>query len=89
MSFNKRFWPEDLYDVVCTDCFVPEFWMTQRNVTDPSCQGLYAVTGESLGGGHMTQQRGADRDVWLRSIRSAVVTWPAACTARFMHTGRA
>lgn len=29
LAFSERFWPEDLFDVVCTDCFLPEFWITQ------------------------------------------------------------
>ena len=46
LSFNKVFWPAELYDVVCTDCFVPEFWMTKRATVDPSCNHLVAVTGK-------------------------------------------
>lgn len=26
--FSSAFWPEGLFDVVCTDCLVPEFWIT-------------------------------------------------------------
>ncbi|XP_024537108.1 lysine-specific histone demethylase 1B isoform X1 [Selaginella moellendorffii] len=29
LAFSQRFWPEEMFDVVCTDCFVPEFWATQ------------------------------------------------------------
>lgn len=27
VSFSCAFWPQDMYDVVCCDCFVPEFWI--------------------------------------------------------------
>ena len=28
LVFSKPFWPLDFFDVVCTDCFIPEFWVT-------------------------------------------------------------
>lgn len=28
LVFSKPFWPPDFFDVVCTDCFIPEFWVT-------------------------------------------------------------
>ena len=28
IGFSEIVWPEDLFDVVCTDCFLPEFWIT-------------------------------------------------------------
>ena len=28
LVFCKPFWPLDFFDVVCTDCFIPEFWVT-------------------------------------------------------------
>jgi len=28
LGFSSRFWPADFFDVVCTDCFIPEFWAT-------------------------------------------------------------
>ncbi|KAF8072874.1 PAO3 [Scenedesmus sp. PABB004] len=45
VAFSRRFWPERLYDVVCTDCFVPEFWMTRHAVTDPAHERLHACVG--------------------------------------------
>ncbi len=45
MAFKQRFWPEHMYDVVCTDSFVPEFWMTRHTVSDKSCAHLHALTG--------------------------------------------
>lgn len=29
LAFSNRFWPEDLFDVVCSDCFLPEIWTTK------------------------------------------------------------
>jgi hypothetical protein len=46
IAFNKRFWPERLYDVICTHSFVPEFWMTQHAVIDEANKHLHAVVGE-------------------------------------------
>ena len=28
LAFSRPFWPEGFFDVVCTDCFIPEFWVT-------------------------------------------------------------
>jgi hypothetical protein len=28
-SFCHPFWPDDLFDVVCLDCFLPEVWITK------------------------------------------------------------
>eukprot|EP00878_Enallax_costatus_P027136 GHUV01029188.1.p1 GENE.GHUV01029188.1~~GHUV01029188.1.p1 ORF type:complete len:433 (+),score=137.10 GHUV01029188.1:367-1665(+) len=45
IAFNQRFWPERLYDVICTHTFVPEFWMTQHEVVDQQNKALHAVVG--------------------------------------------
>jgi monoamine oxidase len=29
IGFRKTLWPENLFDVVCTNCFLPEFWITK------------------------------------------------------------
>jgi hypothetical protein len=29
IGFNKILWPSDMFDVVCTNCFLPEFWITE------------------------------------------------------------
>lgn len=34
MLFNDRFWPEDMYDVLCTSSLVPEFWMLRYPPTE-------------------------------------------------------
>lgn len=46
IAFDTRFWPAQLYDVVCTHSFVPELWMTQHTVIDDSSKHLHAVVGE-------------------------------------------
>lgn len=33
IAFSGRFWPEDLFDVVCSGCFLPEIWMTQHPIS--------------------------------------------------------
>lgn len=42
LAFSERFWPDDLFDVVCTDCFLPEFWTTQYPPTldEANCASL-------------------------------------------------
>ena len=35
MLFEQPFWPHDFFDVICTDSFIPEFW-----VTNPPTQHL-------------------------------------------------
>ena len=34
LAFSCRFWPRQLFDVVCTDCFIPEFWCTRYPVPE-------------------------------------------------------
>lgn len=51
IAFDTRFWPAQLYDVVCTHSFVPEMWMTQHTVIDDSSKHLHAVVGEQGQGG--------------------------------------
>lgn len=46
IAFSQRFWPERLYDVICTHTYVPEFWMTQHDVIDQQHRSLHAVVGE-------------------------------------------
>ncbi|GFR47743.1 hypothetical protein Agub_g9508, partial [Astrephomene gubernaculifera] len=36
MQFSRRFWRDDMYDVVCPGEFVPEFWMLDHPITDPT-----------------------------------------------------
>eukprot|EP00891_Asterochloris_glomerata_P008389 jgi/Astpho2/8389/e_gw1.00122.39.1_t len=47
LVFSKPFWPPDFFDVVCTDCFIPEFWVT----TYPTAGGesLLCMTGFAAG----------------------------------------
>lgn len=34
LGFSNSFWPADMYDCVCTDSFVPEFWMLRYPATN-------------------------------------------------------
>ncbi len=62
LVFSAAFWPEDLFDVVCTDSFLPEFWVTsyppvpgqaavsEGGASSPaSPQGQFVVTGFAAG----------------------------------------
>ena len=38
LAFSRCFWPPQLFDVVCTDSFIPEFWCTRYPAApNPSC----------------------------------------------------
>ncbi|KAG2437442.1 hypothetical protein HXX76_006092 [Chlamydomonas incerta] len=45
MAFSRRFWAQDMYDVVCPGAFVPEFWMLRHTVTDPGAGTPHCVVG--------------------------------------------
>ena len=46
LRLNRRFWPDDFYDAVCADCFMPEVWLTPGAVCmDPACPPPYAMVG--------------------------------------------
>lgn len=36
MMFAQPFWPADFFDVVCTDSFIPEFWVTCPPLLTPT-----------------------------------------------------
>lgn len=36
LMFAQPFWPAHFFDVVCTDSFIPEFWVTSPPVLAPS-----------------------------------------------------
>ena len=36
MMFAQVFWPADFFDVVCTDSFIPEFWVTSPPLHTPT-----------------------------------------------------
>ncbi|EFJ44139.1 amine oxidase-like protein [Volvox carteri f. nagariensis] len=45
LSFSRRFWREDMYDVVCPGAFAPEFWMLNYPVTNPGAGTPHCVVG--------------------------------------------
>ena len=46
VRLGKRFWPEDFYDAVCADCFLPEVWLTPAaEAMRPDCPPPYAMVG--------------------------------------------
>ncbi|KAK9804891.1 hypothetical protein WJX72_010512 [[Myrmecia] bisecta] len=51
LAFSRPFWPAGFFDVVCTDSFIPEFWVTDYPATSTSAdtQGLVAMVGFAAG----------------------------------------
>ncbi|KAL3134987.1 hypothetical protein ABBQ32_007941 [Trebouxia sp. C0010 RCD-2024] len=45
MMFAQPFWPDGFFDVVCTDSFIPEFWVTDPPLTPSHSQRASATTG--------------------------------------------
>ncbi|PNH04269.1 putative polyamine oxidase 4 [Tetrabaena socialis] len=45
LSFSSRFWPEDMYDVLCPGAFVPEFWMLRYPETNPGVGTPFCIVG--------------------------------------------
>ena len=39
LAFSERFWPEDLWNVVCCDAFLPECWMLEYETEDDGDTG--------------------------------------------------
>mmetsp|Transcript_16926 Transcript_16926/g.36620 ORF Transcript_16926/g.36620 Transcript_16926/m.36620 type:complete len:442 (+) Transcript_16926:98-1423(+) len=45
LTFKEAFWPPEMYDVVCTDAFVPEFWMLKYPATNPGQGHPHCIVG--------------------------------------------
>jgi hypothetical protein len=45
LAFSDSFWPKDIFDVVCSNCFLPEFWVTQYPSSANHSDGESAVGG--------------------------------------------
>ena len=45
LAFSEAFWPEGFFDVVCTDCFIPEFWVTSYASKAGSSTAVHCMTG--------------------------------------------
>ncbi len=45
LAFSRPFWPDGFFDVVCTDCFIPEFWVTSYPGSAPGSQALHCMVG--------------------------------------------
>lgn len=58
LGFSERFWPEDCYDVVCTDSFVPEFWMLRYPETNSSPGAAAHVVVGFVAGWHVEKLMG-------------------------------
>lgn len=73
MAFSDRFWPEDMFDVVCTNCFLPEIWITQypstSNHTDGRAPlGKFIVVGFMAGEVAAAASRLPEAEVIRRSL---------------------
>ena len=70
LAFSRPFWPAGLFDVVCTDCFIPEFWVTQYPATssDPATAGLCCITGFVAGARAEEMSRLSQTTVVTRSL---------------------
>eukprot|EP00238_Polyblepharides_amylifera_P009068 CAMPEP_0196586828 /NCGR_PEP_ID=MMETSP1081-20130531/55722_1 /TAXON_ID=36882 /ORGANISM="Pyramimonas amylifera, Strain CCMP720" /LENGTH=450 /DNA_ID=CAMNT_0041908839 /DNA_START=48 /DNA_END=1400 /DNA_ORIENTATION=+ len=70
LAFEKPFWPEDMFDVVCTDCFLPEIWMIRPdNAPREKGRSNYLVTGFVAGDAADVITAAADtKDVISRSL---------------------
>ena len=45
LAFSSPFWPEGFFDVVCTDCFIPEFWVTSYPGSAAASPALHCMVG--------------------------------------------
>ena len=45
LAFSRPFWPEQFFDVICTDCFIPEFWVTSYPATAQDSSTLHSMVG--------------------------------------------
>ncbi|CAL8464484.1 g4019 [Coccomyxa elongata] len=70
LAFSRPFWPADFFDVVCTDCFMPEFWVTEYPATcsDPATAGLCCITGFVAGAAAEEMSRLSQTTVVTRSL---------------------
>lgn len=73
MSFSDSFWPNDMFDVVCTNCFLPEFWVTQypstSNHTDGETPlGKFVVVGFMAGDVAAAAAKLPEAEVLRRSL---------------------
>jgi len=73
MAFSDSFWPSDMFDVVCTNCFLPEFWVTQypstSNYTDGKTSlGKFVVVGFMAGESAAAAAKLPEAEVIRRSL---------------------
>jgi hypothetical protein len=53
IGFDEMFWPSDLFDVVCVDCYLPEMWVLTYPPEDRTAGG---VRFEGGGGGDVARR---------------------------------
>ena len=46
LRLRRRFWPEDFYDAVCADCFMPEVWLSPAaELMRPDAKPPFTIVG--------------------------------------------
>ncbi len=70
LAFSRPFWPAEFFDVVCTGCFMPEFWVTEYPATssDPATAGLCCITGFVAGAAAEEMSQLSQTTVVTRSL---------------------
>jgi monoamine oxidase len=73
MAFSESFWPEDLFDVICTDCFLPEIWVTQypdvaNEAGKRAALGQFVVVGFMAGELAVAASQLSDGDILLQAL---------------------
>ncbi|BFI42826.1 protein MpOMT24 [Marchantia polymorpha subsp. ruderalis] len=81
MAFTHQFWPKGLFDVVCSDCFLPEVWMTEypeapsaadsngdEGCKNPGPLGQYIVVGFIAGDGASRAAQLSEEEIFLQSL---------------------
>lgn len=68
LAFARPIWPQGFFDVVCLDCFVPEFWVTQYQHTTPNGAALHGITGFLAGAAAEVASALAPEEILARTL---------------------
>lgn len=70
MGFRAPFWPEDMFDAICIDCFLPEVWMLDGHRQDipPDSAIQTSVVGFVAGEEAQAMSLMEEADVLARSL---------------------
>lgn len=86
LAFSKPFWPEEFFDVVCPDCFIPEFWVTAYPATsaDPALAGHTCMTGFVAGARAEGMSAMSHTSIILKSLAQLDQIFGERSTSRFV-----